>query len=210
MIRRDNLNRLCKARGWSPVDLHRAMGDAGGNYSFWPQILKDPKKAFGEKLARKIEDKLALPRGWLDLAGAEVPRIVQGVALAEGSASALAQSMSQLNPILLPHITWESAMRGDTLPELFALAVNDDALGSKLRAGTVVIWSTTKVPKVGSPVLVRDSSGCLHVRLLAEGDRLGHYRAEARVQGYRTLDSVEHGLQILAVFHGRLGDFDDF
>ncbi len=65
-IRRVNLNRLCKARSWKPADLHSAMGEDGGTYSYWPNLLSNSKKSFGEKTARKIEDALSLPRGWLD------------------------------------------------------------------------------------------------------------------------------------------------
>jgi hypothetical protein len=65
-IRRKNLARLCKVRGWGPKELHEAMGEDGGVYSFWPNLLNNPKKSFGEKVARRIEDSLNLPRGWLD------------------------------------------------------------------------------------------------------------------------------------------------
>ena len=46
----------------------------GSRYSFWNDLLKG-NKSFGEKLARRIEEGLELPRGWLDEAGAEVPPI---------------------------------------------------------------------------------------------------------------------------------------
>ena len=59
LIRRENLKRL----GKTPGDLAAAVG---GRYSYWRDLLEDPKKSFGEKIARKIEEKLDLPRLWLD------------------------------------------------------------------------------------------------------------------------------------------------
>jgi hypothetical protein len=37
----------------------------GGRYTYWRDLLLG-QKSFGEKIARKIEEKLSLPRGWLD------------------------------------------------------------------------------------------------------------------------------------------------
>jgi hypothetical protein len=40
----------------------------GGRYTYWRDLLSGDK-SFGEKIARKIEEKLSLPRGWLDTGG---------------------------------------------------------------------------------------------------------------------------------------------
>jgi hypothetical protein len=72
-IRRANLQRLVKARGWGAKQLHEAV-DPDGAYSLWPQLLTNPKKSFGEKLARRIEERLSLPRGWLDSLDSTVPK----------------------------------------------------------------------------------------------------------------------------------------
>lgn len=58
-IRRENLNRL----KLGPGELSERVG---GRYTYWRDLLTDPNKSFGEKAARKIEDKLGLPRGSLD------------------------------------------------------------------------------------------------------------------------------------------------
>ena len=63
-IRRANLRRFRKARNWGPADLHR---QCGGSYSLYPSILNDPTKSFGEKIARRLEEGLGLPMGWLDM-----------------------------------------------------------------------------------------------------------------------------------------------
>ena len=42
-----------------------------GRYSFWKDLV-DGNKSFGEKLARRVEEAAAsIPRGWLDVPGAD-------------------------------------------------------------------------------------------------------------------------------------------
>lgn len=64
-IRRDNLRRICRLRNWTATDLHQAM-DPASRYTYWRDLLADPKKSFGEKTARRIESQLELGRGALD------------------------------------------------------------------------------------------------------------------------------------------------
>lgn len=59
LIRIENLRRLKLA----PVELSARVGN---RYTYWRDMLAG-KKSFGEKIARKIEDALKLPRGWLDV-----------------------------------------------------------------------------------------------------------------------------------------------
>lgn len=58
VARLTNLKRL----KLTPTDLVQRVGSRS---SFWSDLLAG-RKSFGEKLARKIEDKLELPPGWLD------------------------------------------------------------------------------------------------------------------------------------------------
>ena len=69
-IRRANLRRLCAAR---LLDARGLSARVGSRYSYWRDMLTDEKKSFGEKIARRIEEALELPRGWLDVADAQVP-----------------------------------------------------------------------------------------------------------------------------------------
>lgn len=62
-LRRVNLQRLCDARGYTLRDLETRLW---GRYSYWRDLLHSAEKSFGEKVARRIEDRLDLPRGWLD------------------------------------------------------------------------------------------------------------------------------------------------
>lgn len=61
LIRLDNL----KALNLTPTQLSARVG---GRYTYWRDLLAN-KKSFGEKIARKIEEKLELRRGALDEAG---------------------------------------------------------------------------------------------------------------------------------------------
>lgn len=47
----------------------------GGRVSYWSDLMRG-KKSFGEKVARKIEDKLEMPRGYMDAADEEAPIFV--------------------------------------------------------------------------------------------------------------------------------------
>lgn len=122
------------------------------------------------------------------------------------------QSVSHFERTVLPTITWEDAMRGDELPTEFCLVAPDDALAPKLRAGTKIIWSTTKPPKLGAPILIRTREGHVYMRLMGERPLPGGFIAAPRTQGptFRTFDSEKDGLTILAVFDGLRGDYEDF
>lgn len=67
MVRLENLSRIVKERGLTAHDLVR---DVGGRYTYWRDLLAG-EKSFGEKIARKLEDRLNLARYSLDGARAE-------------------------------------------------------------------------------------------------------------------------------------------
>lgn len=69
-IRLLNFQRLCTARGLGAKELQTALGGAA---SQWYDLLNGRKPSFGEKLARRIEGALHLPRGWLDTTGDPIP-----------------------------------------------------------------------------------------------------------------------------------------
>lgn len=69
LIRLRNFQRLCKARGLTPAHLSIELGST---YPYWRDLLAG-QKSFGEKAARRIEEGLKLPRGWLDKEGGDVP-----------------------------------------------------------------------------------------------------------------------------------------
>lgn len=63
-LRRANLAQVCKQRGWTAADLPDVM--QWGRYTYWRDLLTDPRKSFGERVARRIEEHLKLGRGYLD------------------------------------------------------------------------------------------------------------------------------------------------
>lgn len=69
-IRRENFKAIVAKRGWPIADLCGETGKMGwGRYSYWRDLLENPTKSFGEKIARRIEERLTLPRGSLDEPG---------------------------------------------------------------------------------------------------------------------------------------------
>lgn len=69
LIRVENLRKTGKTAA-------ELASTVGSSYQYWRDLL-DGKKSFGEKIARKIEAKLGLPRGWLDTINNSVPPMTQ-------------------------------------------------------------------------------------------------------------------------------------
>lgn len=91
------------------------------------------------------------------------------------------------------------------LPARFTFVLDDDAMGEHGRAGTEVLFHASGAAKLGAGVLVRDKSGALHVRRKAQGRSDSHWLgvpAKSMLDTYRTLDSEQDGLKILAVWRG--------
>lgn len=73
MIRKQNLKLL----GKKPGELSALLGKS---YSYWRDLMENPEKSFGEKVARDIEDRYPLPRLWLDTVhgeGEPIPRVMR-------------------------------------------------------------------------------------------------------------------------------------
>lgn len=116
-------------------------------------------------------------------------------------AQVLSHPMQMIDPI---PIAWESKVSGD-LPELFRVVAPDDAMAPGIRKGHEVILSTAELPaRPDDVVLLADKDGNWMLRRYAL-IRPGHWLAEATGAGYRPLDSVEHGLEVLAIKMGIWG-----
>lgn len=63
LIRYTNLEAICAANNWGPSELAAQIGRSVSQAS---DMLRR-KKTFGEKIARDIEQRLNLPRNWLDV-----------------------------------------------------------------------------------------------------------------------------------------------
>lgn len=101
----------------------------------------------------------------------------------------------------VPTLTKGDLMEGE-MPERFVYALEDDAMGAHGRQGTEVLFVKGAGAKIGAGVLVKDHTGALHVRRLAQGREPGHWLAVAPNDLYRTLDSLADGLEVLAVWRG--------
>jgi hypothetical protein len=72
-VRRENFSRLITRRfDGSQANIAKALGLSSGRIT---QLL-DNSNPFGERAARSIEEKLALPRGWLDKDASAQPELL--------------------------------------------------------------------------------------------------------------------------------------
>lgn len=136
--------------------------------------------------------------------GAEVRKPSTHAALqAGGECGKSAEEVRNLSPFSVPASHSHSAERAadGNRPPRFRLAVPDDAMAPDTPWGTVLIFSTTAPPSIGSGVLVQDAEGRRHLRRYVQG-MAGQWVAEARSSAYRPLHSGM-GLQLLAVVVAR-------
>lgn len=115
----------------------------------------------------------------------------------------LSHPQQTIDPI---HLEWETLVT-DKLPARFMLTVVDESMSSNDAAGLSVgdraIFETTREPRPGRNVLVRDRTGSLYIREYRVR-RPGHWQAVARHPAYQALDSIEDDLVIVAVQTGHL------
>jgi hypothetical protein len=156
-------------------------------------------RELGSPLARRIEQALQLPKGWMD---------VQHPAAGETHAPySVAQDLSHPpGSYSLPRIEWEQLMRNEAaLPAgLFVLTVGTEAIGPDWPPGLDVVWSTTRAPRPGRPILVADSYGRHHVRLCQESKQPGQWIAAALSPHFASFDTAADEIRIVAVYAGRL------
>lgn len=106
----------------------------------------------------------------------------------------------QLAAYTVPPIkTTEEIVAGEDLGDEFRYALADDALAPEHPAGTDMVWSTSKQPKIGSVVLVVDAHNQLHARRYAQGRMPGQWLANAVHPAYASFDSQADGLRVVAV-----------
>jgi transcriptional regulator with XRE-family HTH domain len=105
-----------------------------------------------------------------------------------------------------PIFRWET-MVIDELPNEFLVAIPDESLAPRLRAGHVVRFDRTIDARPGDCVLVADSRGDLYVRFFRAG-RAGTWHAYPINEDFETFHSDRDSLRLVAVFtgmEGRLG-----
>jgi Peptidase S24-like len=95
-------------------------------------------------------------------------------------------------------------MDGNAPPEFFRTRLEDDAMAPDYPRGVEVLWQTTREPRPGRLVLVVDKHRRAHVRRYVQGKEPGSWTATAINQAYASLQSLEDGLQVVAVLKGVL------
>jgi DNA-binding XRE family transcriptional regulator len=137
----------------------------------------------------------------------EVARELGITAIVTSSTSAprkrpsLAHSVSQSNvKLAAKQLDWGALMEGE-LPATFEVAVPDDAMAPRVRAGQIVKFDTRETPRPGDGVLVVDSNGEWFFRLYRQGRR-GAWEAAAENAAFETLQADRDGLKVVAVLVG--------
>ena len=99
-----------------------------------------------------------------------------------------------------PKLLWGALMNAD-LSRPFELDVIDDALAPDIFKGCVARLDPGREPRPGQPVLVRDKNGQHYLRDYPQGSG-DRWQAVARTRGFAPLDSIDDGLQLIAVMKG--------
>ena len=193
--RRANLVAITSGdRPVSFTDLARALGKPKMRSHL--SNIAAGSKGMGDSLAANIEQALGLPSGWMDrqhpLAGDR------------GAVYALAQDVSQRSlSDDLPLLSWEALVQKPT-PEIFRTILTDDALAPDHPAGTEIVWTTRRRPAPGRLILVKDRHGQVHARQCHQGRAPGQWLAAPISPAFVSFDSQEEGIELLAVYKGRL------
>lgn len=150
---------------------------------------------------RRIETATQKPQGWMD---------VQHLHAGEEPATYLVSHgvSHQVDSDELPLLSWEAIMRIDT-PAIFRALMSDDAMSPDFPAGTEVVWTTRRRAAPGRLLLVKDAHGQLHARMCHQGQEPGTWAAVASNPAYLSFSSTDAGLQLVAVYKGRLEPDDD-
>ena len=205
---RSLLQRLMDAEGLNPNSLAAATKNKTKQpqiFRFLGGVSKEPRRSTLEPVAKHFRvpvdaffDAAAADRVWADRFG-DKPQYPKGGAPHEGARTGgvLAQMLSEVQPIIEPRtVLWETILI-EPLPPQFKLTLPDDALAPAYPMGSLFIWSTTKAPRVGSVVLVRDSFGQPHARRYGQGRAPGQWIAEATGPGFLPFDGA--AVTLLAV-----------
>lgn len=97
-----------------------------------------------------------------------------------------------------PVLEWGDVMTG-RLPAEFKLRIDDDAMSPEFPPGTLVTFSTEAgEPRALDGVLVCDQDRNVYFREYRI-KRPGHWQAAPLNAGYDALDSIEHGLSVMAI-----------
>ena len=108
-----------------------------------------------------------------------------------------AHILSQSEPNLIPSYQWGEIVP-DALPEVFTVALPDDAMAPDAPAGSVVTFAKASSAESGDGVLVKDKDGGLYFRQF-RARTLTSWQAMAKNPDYLPLESEADGLGVVAV-----------
>lgn len=212
LIRLDRLKAYAKSKGWSDAELARQIGRTQQQVHSWEE-----DRLIGEKLARRLEDKLGLPQFYLDdrsiapktQSEPETRQPESGGSKAEKSVNNALRSVpilawDQLNAMLAidDAIVSESTSSLDTYAVASRRAkfvrLVDDSMAPNLQPGDHVLLDPLEAPHAGDVVLVRLPSGEHFVRTFRP--RTAYvFEATALNPNYQSLTSAEDGAEVVAV-----------
>ncbi len=196
-VRLDRLKAIKAQNKWNVQQLADAVAKSHSQVS---QLLTKAKhsktgkpRVIGSDLARQFEKSLGLPEGWFDT---PFENPVTDPGTPRGVAHLVSLSDLRVPPTKLEWGAIE--MDKEYLPQEFQVAVPDDALAPKVRAGWLIQCDTREAPRFGDRVIVRDSLGRCHFRLYQQGIGDG-WEAAATAEGFRTLKPETDGVTVVAV-----------
>jgi hypothetical protein len=154
------------------------------------------RRGMGDDLAAAIERAAGHAPGWMD-------QQHQGAGEAPAAYTVARPVSHPTDSDDLPLMIWEDLMKLP-VPEIFRAALPDDALAPEFPKGTEIVWTTRRRIAPGRIVLLRDRHGTLHARICHQGREPGQWLAMPTNSAFISLASTEEGLQVLAVYKGRL------
>lgn len=199
-VRRQNFHLLAKGFRWKKdfaAKLKTSPSQVSQWFSGYRQIEEDS--------ARKIERAMRKPTHWMDTPQVDAHPALDEKPPADPGAhqSGMDQVLSYRAATVAPTFSWEQLMltKPEELPVELQVVLRDDAMAPLAPAGVTVKFTTSRSAAPGDAVLVRDQAGELYFREYRA--RLGGaWEAHATNRAYPSLQSAEHGLQVVAVFNG--------
>lgn len=119
----------------------------------------------------------------------------------EGASSAEVAHGMSLDIHTVPRtLKWEELMTVKKLPATFRLVMRDNAMAPIAGAGATVEFTRASEGQFGDAVLVKDAQGRHYFREMCE--LADGWEARPTNPAFARLNSIEHGLTVIAVFAG--------
>lgn len=161
----------------------------------------DADQPFGEKAAQNLASRLRLPANAFLIDANTVP--VNPLAVGDVPQTSGATLDLYARRVLPQATAWETLMLGP-LEADFSTVMPDNSMAPEIRKGATIVFIAGATPEPGDFVLLADAAGKHYLREFRQV-RPGRWEAHAVNPAYLPMDSVEDGLEVLAVFNGVLG-----